>query len=61
MAQNIRAVIIKVHDNAIIIIENGRKIVGTNVRSGYREDGAGGTTGMKMSRSIVAGNCSAEG
>src|ERR1700722_19541637 len=43
------AAIIKRHSNARVIIEIGRKIIGTYVSPGYRRLCTGGWTGMKTS------------
>ena len=51
MAQNIRPAIIKRHKNNSVIIEAGYKIMGINIRSGYRGVLTGGSTGIKISES----------
>ena len=43
-----RAAIINRHDIESMIMEAGRKIVGTNVSFGYRGECVGGGTGMKF-------------
>ena len=45
IAQDMIAAIIKRHKSDSIIIEKGRKIVGKNVRLGYRGAFLGGVTG----------------
>jgi hypothetical protein len=46
-----RAAIIRRHKIDSVIIEPGRKIMGINVRFGYRGVSTGGSTGMKISES----------
>ena len=51
IAQNMRAAIIRRHKHDSVIIEARRKIMGVNVRSGYRGVSTGGSTGIKISES----------